>query len=206
MYVVNESTATNPNPLTARIFEVVRGADTRLVRGGTAPLGARTREHLQGAAATVVDLASIYVHAKTTIVDDVFVGIGSANINRRGHYHDGEIAAFSVPQRLKASRANPVAALRRRLWAEMLDLPLATAGPLLEDPIAAARLFDRSPLQGNRFTDIEAFPIHLMQSVTGGDGLVATLLKTALGFQIAGDVQDLYDAIIDPTSALELDP
>ena len=40
MYVVNESTAPNPNPLTARIFDVVRGADTRLVKGGTAPLGA----------------------------------------------------------------------------------------------------------------------------------------------------------------------
>ncbi len=206
MYVVNESTAPNPNPLTSRIFDVVRGADTRLVKGGTAPLGARVREHEVGAAATVVDLAGIYVHAKSTIVDDVFLGIGSANINRRGHYHDGEIACYSVPQRLKASRSNPVAALRRRLWAEMLDLPLATAGPLLEDPIAAARLFDRSPLQGNRFTDIEAFPIHLMQDVTGGDGLVLTLLKTALGFQIAGDVQDLYDAVIDPTSALELDP
>ena len=88
----------------------------------------------------------------------------------------------------------------------MLDLPLATAEPLLEDPIAAGRLFDRSPLQGNRFTDIEAYPIHLMQDVTGGDGLVLTLLNTALGFQIAGDVQDLYDAVIDPTSALELDP
>jgi phosphatidylserine/phosphatidylglycerophosphate/cardiolipin synthase-like enzyme len=206
MYVVNESTAPNPSPMTARIFDVVRGADTRLVTGGIAPLGARTREHLQGAAATVVDVAGIYVHAKSTIVDDVFLGIGSANINRRGHYHDGEIAVYSVPQRLKAARSNPVAALRRRLWAEMLDLPLATAEPLLEDPIAAGRLFDRSPLQGNRFTDIEAYPIHLMQDVTGGDGLVLTLLNTALGFQIAGDVQDLYDAVIDPTSALELDP
>ena len=206
MYVVNESTAPNPNPMTARIFDVVRGADTRLVKGGTALAGARTREHLQGAAATVVDVASIYVHAKSTIVDDVFLGIGSANINRRGHYHDGEIAVYGVPQRLKASRANPVAALRRRLWAEMLDLPLKTAEPLLEDPIAAARLFDRSPMAGNRFSDIEAYPIHLMQDVTGGDGLVLTLLTTALGFAIAGDVQDLYDGVIDPTSALELDP
>lgn len=206
MYVVNESGAPNPDPQNATVFEVVRGDDTRLVRGGTTPLGARARAHQAGAAATVVDVASIYVHAKSTIVDDVFLGIGSANINRRGHYHDGEIALYSVPQRLKTSRANPVAALRRRLWAEMLDLPLATAGPLLEDPIAAARLFDRSPLAGNRFTDIEAYPIHLMQGVTGGDGLVLTLLTTALGFAIAGELEDLYNAIIDPTSALELDP
>jgi phosphatidylserine/phosphatidylglycerophosphate/cardiolipin synthase-like enzyme len=206
MYVVNESTAPNPNPQTTGIYDVVRGADTRLVKGGLTPVGARTREHPVGAAATVVDVAGIYVHAKSTIVDDVFLGIGSANINRRGHYHDGEITVYSVPQRLKASRSNPVAALRRRLWAEMLDLPPATAGPLLEDPVAAAKLFDRSPLEGNRFTDIEAYPIHLMQDVTGGDGLVLTLLTTALGFELAGNVQELYDGVIDPTSALELDP
>ena len=204
MYVVNESTAPNPNTST-RVFEVLRGAETHLIRGLPNPLGPRTRAHAAGAAATVVDLAGIYVHAKSTIVDDVFAGIGSANINRRGHYHDGEICLYGVPQRLKASPANPVAALRRRLWAEMLDLPLATAEPLLEDPVAAAKLFDRSPLHGNRYTDIEAQPAHLMQDVTGGDGIVLLLLTTALGFALAGDLQDLYDGVIDPTSALEFD-
>ena len=113
---------------------------------------------------------------------------------------------FGVPQRLKASRSNPVAALRRRLWAEMLDLPLALAEPLLEDPIAAAKLFDRSPLQGNRYTDIEAYPTHLMQNVTGADGIVSTILKTAIGLDVAANLQALYDGVIDPTSALELDP
>ena len=204
MYVVNESTTPPPNTST-RVFTVVRGEGTHIVRGLPTPVGARPRAHSAGAAATVVDLAGIYVHAKSTIVDDVFVGIGSANINRRGHYHDGEITLYGVPQRLKASRSNPVAALRRRLWAEMLDLPLATAGPLLEDPIAAAKLFDRSPFGGNRYTDIEAQPTHLMQDVTGGDGIVLTLLTTALGFAIAGDLQELYDGIIDPTSGLEFD-
>ena len=206
MYVVNESGAPNPDPLNATVFEVVRGGETRLTRGGATPLGARARAHPAGAAATVVDVASIYVHAKSTIVDDVFLGIGSANINRRGHYHDGEITLYSVPQRLKTSRANPVAALRRRLWAEMLDLPLATAEPLLEDPIAAARLFDRSPFLGNRFCDIEAYPIHLMLNTTGGDGLVQTLLKTAVGVTLPFDLEALYNGVIDPTSALELDP
>ena len=136
MYVVNESGAPNPDPQNATVFEVVRGGETRLVRGGATPLGARARAHPAGAAATVVDVTSIYVHAKSTIIDDVFLGIGSANINRRGHYHDGEITLYSVPQRLKTSRANPVAALRRRLWAEMLDLPL-------RDRRAAARGPDR---------------------------------------------------------------
>lgn len=205
MYAFDESSATNPDPEHARVFQVVRGAETRLLEGGpaTPASGPRTRTHARGAAATVIDLASIYVHAKMMIVDDVFVGIGSANINRRGHCHDGEINVFSVPQRLKAARANPIAALRRRLWAEMLDLPLATAGPLLEDPLAAARLFDRSPLHGNRFTDIDAYPTHLMFDATSGDGLVLALLKLAVGGLLTLDHDKLYDAVIDPTSALE---
>jgi hypothetical protein len=208
MYAFDLSAMPNPTGDIASVFQVLRGPDTRLIKGGpvATAVGPRTRIHKAGAAATVVDLAGIYVHAKATIVDDVFVAIGSANINRRGHYHDGEITVFGVPQRLRASRSNPVAALRRRLWAEMLDLPLATAEPLLEDPLAAARLFDRSPLQGNRYTDIEAYPTHLMLGVTGGDGLVLTLLKTAIGFDVAGDLQALYDGVIDPTSALEFDP
>ena len=138
------------------------------------------------------------------IVDDAFVSIGSANINRRGLYHDGEINVFSVPQKPKASRDNPVASLRRRLWAEMLDLPLATAGPLLEDPRAAARLFDRSPLEGNRFTDYDARPSRLMYDATGGDGIALILLRLALLDEfVLFDSDKIFDAIIDPTSALE---
>ncbi len=206
MYAFNESGAVNPDPEHARVFEVVRGADTRLVSSG--PPGPdvtpRPRAHTKGAAATVIDLTGIYVHAKMLIVDDVFVGIGSANLDRRGLYHDGEINVFSVPQALKASRENPVAALRRRLWAEMLDLPLVTAGPLLEDPQAAAKLFDRSPLEGNRYTDVDAYPTHLMYDATSGDGLVLALLRLALVDQVvAFDHAKLFDAIVDPTSALE---
>jgi hypothetical protein len=188
------------------VFEVVRDAETRLIRGGVTPAGARARAHNAFAAATVVSHSSIYVHAKSILVDDVFVGIGSANINRRGHYHDGEMTLYGVPQRLKADPANPVAALRRRLWAEMLDIPREIADPLLADPLAAAALFDRSPLAGNRYADIEAYPTHLMQDVTGGDGLFLTLLTTIAGTAVLStSVQDIYDGIVDPTSALEFD-
>jgi len=205
MYAYNESTSASPDPGHARVFEVVRGPDTRLYRGGdpATALGPRTRVHKAGAAATVVDLAGIYVHAKMMIVDDVFVGIGSANINRRGLCHDGEIAAFSVPQQLKASPGNPVAALRRELWAEMLDLP-ASAKPLLEDPIAAARLFDRSPALGNRFTGFGAHPTHLMFDATGADGVVLDLLRLLLVDQfVLVDHVKMFDAVVDPTSAVE---
>jgi phosphatidylserine/phosphatidylglycerophosphate/cardiolipin synthase-like enzyme len=208
IYVVDESHQPVPDADRDKlsIFEVLRDTETRLIRGGPVPMGPRSREHKKFAAATVVDLASIYVHAKSIMVDDVFVGIGSANINRRGHYHDGEMTLFCLPQRLKSDPANPVAELRRRLWAEMFDIPLQVADPLLRDPIASAALFDRSPLVGNRYADIEAYPTHLMVDVTGSDGLFLTLLKSAGGAAVlSGSVQDIYDGIIDPTSALEFD-
>lgn len=204
MYAYDESIINNPDPNGMRPFAVLRGAETRLVRGGpvASAVGPATRAHAAGAAATVVQLTGVYVHAKMMIVDDVFLGIGSANLNRRGLFHDGEANVFSVPQALKARRENPVAALRRRLWAEMLDLPIATAGPLLEDPVAAARLFDRSPFAGNRFTDIEARPSHLMLDATTGDGLVGSLLTLALGGFIAVNHVKLFDGVIDPTSSV----
>jgi phosphatidylserine/phosphatidylglycerophosphate/cardiolipin synthase-like enzyme len=196
MYVFNESTTPSPDPEHAQVFEVVRGDDTRA--------GVRPRPHKQGAPATVIDLAGIYVHAKMMIVDDAFVSIGSANINRRGLFHDGEINLFSVPQQLKATPANPVAALRRRLWAEMLDLPLATAGPLLADPRAAARLFDRSALEGNRFVDFDAHPTHLMYDATGGDGIALIVFRAALLDEfVIPDHKKMFDAVVDPTSAVE---
>jgi phosphatidylserine/phosphatidylglycerophosphate/cardiolipin synthase-like enzyme len=208
MYAFDESPMQNLVGDIASVFQVLRGPDTRLVKGGpvATAIGPRTRPHPSGAAATVVDLAGIYVHSKLTIVDDVFMSIGSANVDRRGFYHDGEINVFSVPQQLKASRGNPVAALRRKIWAEVLDLPLATAEPLLEDPLAAATLFGRSPLLGNRFTDIDAYPTHLMFDATGGDGLVMLLLKLALGSFVTVDQGDLYNAVVDPTSALDPAP
>jgi PLD-like domain len=195
MYAFNEAVLLAPDPGVALPFQVLRGAETRL--------GSKPRHHAAGAAATVVDLADIYVHAKMMIVDDVFLGIGSANLNRRGLFHDGEINVFTVPQALKAARANPVAGLRRRLWAEMLDLPLATAGPLLEDPLSAARLFERSPLAGNRFTDIDSYPARLMFDATTGDGVVAAVLTLAVGGLVAIDHEKLFDGIVDPTSGLE---
>ena len=72
-------------------------------------LGTRPRTHRRhgGTAATVIDLAGIYVHSKMMIVDDVFVSIGSANINRRGLYHDGEINVFSVPAAAEGRARQP---------------------------------------------------------------------------------------------------
>jgi len=85
----------------------------------------------------------------------------------------------------------------------MLDLP-ASAKPLLEDPIAAARLFDRSPALGNRFTGFGAHPTHLMFDATGADGVVLDLLRLLLVDQfVLVDHVKMFDAVVDPTSAVE---
>jgi hypothetical protein len=199
MWVYDESTDPPPTSATRR-YKVDRGAETRLVKGSGTPSGARTRAHKRNAAATVVENSGIYVHAKMMIVDDVFLGLGSANLNRRGLFHDGEINIFTMPQALKAAAANPVAALRRRLWAEMLNLPAEMAAPLLEDPLAAAKLFDRSPFAGNRYVEIDAAPVHVMWGATTGDGIVGNVLQAA-GFTVVGlNHVELFNTVVDPTS------
>lgn len=201
MWVYDE--AVGAPPAGAKHLKVLRGPNTRFVKGGVSPAGTSMRAHSSGAAATVVDLTNIYVHAKLMIVDDVFLCVGSANLNRRGLFHDGEINIFTMPETLKATATNPIAALRRQLWAEMLDLPASMSSGLLADPVAAAKLFERSPFFGNRFVDIDAYPDHLMFGATGGDGLVLTLLKGFVLGLVSVDHARLFDAVVDPSSAVE---
>jgi phosphatidylserine/phosphatidylglycerophosphate/cardiolipin synthase-like enzyme len=204
MYIYDEASGGDASK---RFFKVERGDDTRFLRGGIAPKGVTVREHPSGAAATVLDFHAVYVHAKMMIVDDVFLGVGSANLNRRGLFHDSEINIFVVPEALRHDAGNPVSDLRRRLWAEMLDLPRDLAAPLLDDPRAAARLFDRSPFAGNRYTPIDAFPAHLMFGATTGDGLAGTALQLGIASKIIiPDHRKLFDALIDPSSATESAP
>jgi phosphatidylserine/phosphatidylglycerophosphate/cardiolipin synthase-like enzyme len=185
-----------------RYFKVERGAGTKLV-SGTA--GAKVRSHKTGAAVTLVDLASIYVHSKLMIVDDVFLSVGSANLNRRGFYHDGECNTFVVPEALRGG-SNPVRALRKQLWADMLDLPPSIVDPLLDDPLSASALFDRSWFYGNRYVPLDAQPSHPMGlDFAPGDGWVGFVLG-ALGFTLAGLVhEELFDAVADPTTSLDPD-
>ncbi|GAC1473462.1 MAG: phospholipase D-like domain-containing protein [Chloroflexota bacterium] len=57
----------------------------------------------------------IYVHAKVSIVDDEWVSIGSANLNRRGLATDTEMNVHTIAPELAR-------ALRIRLWAEHLGM------------------------------------------------------------------------------------
>jgi phosphatidylserine/phosphatidylglycerophosphate/cardiolipin synthase-like enzyme len=190
-------------PSGSKRFKVVRGADTKFIKGGTSPEGTTTRQHASGVPATVVDFAGIYVHAKVLLVDDVFIGVGSANVNRRGFFHDGEIHLFTVPQSLRAAPNNPIAALRRRMWADLLDIPSTLAGPLMDDPVAAANLFTRSAFLGNRFTDVDAVPDHLLFDASTGDSLITTLLQGFVFGVGAIDHVKLFNAIVDPSSQTE---
>ena len=71
------------------------------------------------AASTEVDGAEdyrpIYVHAKVTIVDDVWSTLGSANLNNRGMRDDTELNVATLDEELARS-------LRMVLWAEHLEL------------------------------------------------------------------------------------
>ena len=185
-----------------RSFLIERGVGTKLIHAGA---GTTVRSHKAGAAVTLVDLGSIYVHAKLMIVDDLFLSVGSANLNRRGFYHDGECNVFVVPESLR-SGTNPVHTLRKQLWADMLDLPVEIADPLLDDPVASSALFDRSWFDGNRYVPFDAQPSNPMGlSFAPGDGWVGFVLG-ALGFTVASMVhEDLFDAVADPTTSLDPD-
>jgi phosphatidylserine/phosphatidylglycerophosphate/cardiolipin synthase-like enzyme len=195
-------------PEGTRRFLVDRGQRTRIFGLGT---GAKPRAHSEGAAATVVDLKGIFVHAKMILIDDVFAGIGSANVNRRGFYSDGEGHFFWMSERLKAKPPpgadrthNPIARLRHEIWAELLNLPYPAAAPLLEDPVAAAALFDRLPIHGNRFVPLDAMPQDLSFGVfNGGDRIIETVLKAIVSGIVNVDHDAIFKGVADPTTHLE---
>ncbi|MBV8950281.1 MAG: phospholipase [Actinobacteria bacterium] len=60
----------------------------------------------------------VYVHAKTAIVDDHWLTIGSANLNGRGLFNDSEANVVTADQLLAR-------ATRLRLWAEHLECAIA---------------------------------------------------------------------------------
>jgi phosphatidylserine/phosphatidylglycerophosphate/cardiolipin synthase-like enzyme len=60
----------------------------------------------------------VYVHAKTAVVDDGWLTIGSANLNGRGLFNDSEANIVTTDQRLARET-------RLRLWAEHLECSIA---------------------------------------------------------------------------------
>lgn len=155
------------------------------------------------AAVTLAQDHGIYVHTKAIIVDDVFVGIGSCNTNRRGFFHDTEIAAFAVPERLKSAVDNPALALRTALWAEHLGIPPTMGRALLADPVAAFDLFRRSTLGGNRLSSFAALGI-TPELGFPGEASTPEKMLTTFGLNLAEDlVPYIWNTLIDPTTATD---
>jgi phosphatidylserine/phosphatidylglycerophosphate/cardiolipin synthase-like enzyme len=88
----------------------------------------------------------IYVHPKLMIIDDCFVGIGSANINKRSlttdtEVHLGIVDSDIVPGMMDAAAVSVcrfAKELRVALWMEHLGI---TDPSKVEDPIAAVSLW-----------------------------------------------------------------
>jgi len=141
------------------------------------------------------------------MVDDVFVGIGSCNTNRRGYFHDGEITAFAVPERLKGARDNPALALRTALWAEHLGMPPTMGRALLADPVAAFELFRRPVVAGNRLSGFDALGVRPELGFPSEKGMWLKLLTAwGLGVNEALLLPYLWNGFVDPTTATDPDP
>lgn len=174
-----------------------------VLRGGIAGAawGVLQRPHRKGAPVTMAQIASIFVHAKMTIVDDVFVTIGSANLNRRGFFHDGEINAFAVPQALRAAADNPARLLRTRLWAEHLGLPPDMGPALLGDPIAAFDLFRRTRSEGQRLVPFDQVDVELQLGLSEDSNPALAIVKLAFGGVGELLTPAIWKTLVDPTTA-----
>jgi phosphatidylserine/phosphatidylglycerophosphate/cardiolipin synthase-like enzyme len=198
---------TAPSGKPAMRLDVLRGGLGTQPRWYDHPQG-----HATGEPATIVKPKGIYVHSKTIMVDDVFVGIGSTNTNRRGFFHDGEITAFAIPERLRAARDNPARALRTALWAEHLGIPPAMGPALLADPLAAFDLFRRTRYQGNRLARFRelAIPfagINKLVDYVPESLHVPAILVTTFGEAILETFRpEVWNTLSDPTSAIDPDP
>jgi phosphatidylserine/phosphatidylglycerophosphate/cardiolipin synthase-like enzyme len=180
-------------------------------RSGSLELGTNARAHDVGAAVTFSQPKGIYVHAKCMMIDDIFVSIGSANLNRRGFFHDGELNVFAIPEALRSAADNPARALRTALWAEQLGLPLIM-GSVLSDATSAFDLFLRSRFI-TRAIPYSAIDIRPEVGVTDIDlvpGSLLQILKLHAGLVGPPVVEQMLDEIwnmaIDPTSFVDPNP
>ena len=119
--------------------------------------GTKRAEHKKGEAVCGGIFPGIYVHAKMMLIDDAFAAIGSANLNRRGHFSDGECNLFAIREELSHGD-NWIRDLRKKLWSEVLGVPEEYGDVAFDDPVANLKLFDRKFVTGSRFAPFKAQP------------------------------------------------
>jgi len=180
-------------------------------RAGSLELGTRARGHAAGAPVTFAHPRHIYVHSKSLMVDDIFVSIGSANTNRRGFFHDGELNVFAIPEALRAAPDNPARALRSALWAEQLGLPLAM-GSILGDATSAFDLFLRSRFitRATPYASVDIRPqigIADFDLIPGSVGKVLMAQAGLIGISTLEQfLDDVWNVAVDPTSFSDPNP
>lgn len=194
------------DPVNQVEIRVQRAGETRLF---AADRGTERKSHKARAPVVCGVFPGVYVHAKTMLIDDVFASIGSANVNRRGYYSDGEANLFAIPESLTHGD-NWIRELRTRLWAEALGVSDAYARVAFANPGAHMELWDRKFILGNRFSPFEAQPIYneleLKTALSTKSNVLDILQFSALTLggvadAIAGaDADILFDTIVDPSS------
>ena len=170
--------------------------------------GSKVDARQKGSPVLCVNVPHIYVHAKLMIVDDVFLSLGSANMNRRGHFHDGEINAMAMPQHLKRDPANPARVLRCQLWGEHLGLTPEMGLSLLADPLSALPYFDRPWFAGNRWQPLTWSGVldDAEQGFSSSDTIGAELIKLAVGTLENLEKSTFWPILVDPTTFSDPNP
>ena len=143
----------------------------------------------------------VYVHAKVCIVDDVWVSVGSDNVNRRSWTHDSELSCAVIDDELDAREPKSLDQfgdgarkfardLRLELAREHLDR--ADGGDTdLVDPVAFFRAFAESAAQLQRWHDDD-------HTRSRPDGRLRPYAAPALSKRTLGWATPLYRVVYDP--------
>ena len=127
--------------------------------------GPKTRVYVYGLYQTIEKAPkAVYVHSKLVIIDDRYVAIGSANVDRRSMRIETELTLGIVDATTVASTLDGQAAtvckfakdLRERLWSEHLNF----IGPLPDDPIEALKNFPGGVVTPWRANSVYTWPIN----------------------------------------------
>jgi phosphatidylserine/phosphatidylglycerophosphate/cardiolipin synthase-like enzyme len=131
--------------------------------------GRKTRVYVYGLYQTLEKSPrAVYVHSKLIIIDDRYVAIGSANVDRRSMRIETELTLGIVDATTVASKLNGALAtvcrfakdLRERLWKEHLNF----IGQLPDDPIQALKSFPEGSVTPWQDGDAYTWPTNQEQA------------------------------------------